>query len=67
MTDIKPPHMAGGFVFQTSHKDEVIFQELYSKQNDQMERISQWVCNTREQGTRDALIEMGWTPPNEKK
>ena len=32
-----------------------------------MERITRQVLNTREEQVRRALIELGWTPPGEKR
>ena len=42
--------------------DEKIVQTLV---RDQVETLSRWVCDTRELGTREALISLGWTPPSQ--
>jgi len=63
MIDIKPHHMAGRFTLQTTCEDGIISQELQSIQEGHVERITKWVCDTKEQGIKDALIKMGWTPP----
>ncbi len=60
---LKPHHLNGQLIIQTGHKDEVIFQELHSKQGNKIERIVQWISDTRDKKLKDMLIEMGWTPP----
>ena len=66
MKGLKPHHLNGQLIIQTGHKDEVIFQELHSKQNNKIERIVQWISDTRDKKLKDMLIEMGWTPPASK-
>ena len=63
MKGLKPHHLNGKLVIQTGHKDEVIFQELHSQQGNKIERIVQWISDTRDKKLKDMLIEMGWTPP----
>ena len=60
---LKPHHLNGKLVIQTGHKDEVIFQELHSKQGNKIERIVQWIANTRDEKLKEMLVDMGWTPP----
>ena len=60
---LKPHHLNGQLVIQTGHKDDVIFQELHSQQGNKIERIVQWISDTRDKKLKDMLIEMGWTPP----
>ena len=60
---LKPHHLNGQLVIQTGHKDEVIFQELHSKQGNKIERIVQWIANTRDEKLKEMLVDMGWTPP----
>ncbi len=60
---LKPHHLNGKLVIQTGHKDGVIFQELHSQQGNKIERIIQWISDTRDKKLKDMLIEMGWTPP----
>ena len=60
---LKPHHLNGKLIIQTGHKDEVIFQELHSQQGNKIERIVQWISDTRDKIFKDMLIEMGWTPP----
>ena len=43
-------------------EDQKIIQTLFK---DQVETLSKWVYDTREQSIRDALIKLGWTPPQE--
>ena len=43
-------------------KDHIILQSLI---DDQKNVISRWVLDTREQGIREALIKLGWTPPKD--
>ena len=62
---IEPDHLTSPFTLKTSHDSCRIIQELYSKQESFEQRLTQWICDTREQGVRDALIDMGWTPPKE--
>ena len=42
--------------------DHIILQSLI---DDQKNVISRWVLVTREQGIREALIKLGWTPPKD--
>ena len=57
--------MIDGYRVDTSHNEELIFQELYRVQNSQAELLSRRIVNAQEEGARKALIEMGWTPPRE--
>ena len=63
---LKPHHLNGKLIIQTGHKDDVIFQELHSQQGNKIERIVQWISDTRDKKLKDMLIEMGWTPPASK-
>jgi len=59
--------MEHGFEVTTKHGlDGTIIQEVYSVRNDIREQIMQRVMNTQEQQIKDALIKLGWTPPNVK-
>ena len=60
---LRPHHLNGQLIIQTGHKDGVIFQELHSQQSNKIERIIQWIYDTRDKKLKDMLIEMGWTPP----
>ena len=64
MKGLKPHHLNGKLVVQTGHKDGVIFQELHSQQGNKIERIVQWISDTRDEKLKDMLVEMGWTPPS---
>ena len=44
----------------TEFKEDQILQTLLDSQTN---RIMNWVCDLREQGIKDALINLGWTPP----
>lgn len=46
-------------------QDIIIKQELYGTCSitDKVERLTTWICDTRDKTIKDALIEMGWTPP----
>jgi hypothetical protein len=48
----------------TPHHDGTITQELDSYCGEVTRAMSRWVIDTREQGVRDALMQLGWTPPN---
>lgn len=42
-----------------------IIQELSSvDDNNQVTRLSRWIVNTREAAVHQALLKLGWTPPN---
>jgi hypothetical protein len=42
-----------------------IIQELSSvDNNNQITRLSRWIINTRDEAVRQALLKLGWTPPN---
>jgi hypothetical protein len=43
-----------------------IHQTLYAEYEDFKEEIYHVVMETREQGVREALIRLGWTPPKDK-
>lgn len=60
---LKPHHLNGQLIIQTGHKDGIIFQELHSQQNNKIERIVQWISDTRDKKLKDTLIEIGWIPP----
>lgn len=30
------------------------------------EELCAWICDTREQSIKEALVQLGWTPPKEK-
>ena len=49
----------------TAHPDGIINCELTQEVEDRRNTIMQWVMDTREDQTRQALIELGWTPPDE--
>ena len=42
----------------------VIEQELLSKCNNPIHNFTKWVVDTREQSIKEALISLGWVPPN---
>lgn len=57
--------MEQGFQVVTTHTpDGKIVQELWSVHNYIREQINRSVMDTQEQQIREALIELGWTPPN---
>ncbi len=57
--------MKNGFeIVTTPAIDGTITQELYSVFNGTREQITRKVIATQEQQVRDALIALGWTPPN---
>lgn len=56
--------MKHGFeVVTTPTVDGKIVQELYSVEHDIREQVMRRVMDTQEQHIRDALIALGWTPP----
>lgn len=44
-------------------KEGLIIQTLLE---DKVKTLTRWVCSTREVAIKDALIELGWTPPKEE-
>jgi len=52
----------------TFTKDDLIIQEEYMEDHATSYRseITRRIMNTREDQVREALIELGWTPPEEK-
>ena len=50
----------------TPHRNGEITQELDSYAGEVTRAMSRWVFDTREQGVRDALVQLGWTPPNDQ-
>jgi hypothetical protein len=69
-TQARPPEYGGatgsvGFRLTTlPHIDGKITQELQEYMGEQTRTLSRWVLDSREQGVRDALVQLGWTPPN---
>ena len=49
----------------TSWNDEGIITQHLDGIDPFVERVSKWICNTRDAGIKKALIELGWTPPGE--
>ena len=45
-------------------KEGVILQSLFQNASTEMRR---WVCDTREEDIKKALIALGWTPPPKEK
>lgn len=43
----------------------VITQKLKQDMDGLVEELQDWVYKTREQAMRQALIDLGWTPPQE--
>lgn len=57
--------MEYGFeIVTTATEDGKITQELYSVTPDLREQVIRRVMDTQEQQIREALIALGWTPPN---
>lgn len=44
----------------------VYFEDVDPTPYDPIRELSRWVINTREEGIRKALIELGWTPPEDE-
>ena len=44
--------------------DGTITQELHGYNNDATLTLARWVLDSREKGAHDALVRLGWTPPN---
>ena len=57
-----------GYVFEVNIYDPAgeIWQDTFSVTNGLKERIMRQVIDTKEQQIREALIRLGWTPPNAK-
>ena len=73
MTDNAKPPFAGtseatcsvGFRLTTlPHIDGKITQELQEYTGDVTRTLTRWVMDSREKGVHDALVQLGWTPPN---
>ena len=73
MTDNAKPAFAGtseapcsvGFRLTTlPHIDGKITQELQEYNGDMTRTLTRWVMDSREKGVHDALVQLGWTPPN---
>ena len=47
------------------HIDGKITQELQEYTGDVTRTLTQWVMDSREKGVRDALVQLGWIPPND--
>jgi len=54
------------FVETTPFTDGRIHQEVYSEFEGQKQRLMQFVMNTGETQFKEALIKLGWTPPDKK-
>lgn len=46
------------------HIDGKITQELQEYNGDVTRTLTRWVMDSREKGVHDALVQLGWTPPN---
>jgi hypothetical protein len=55
------PHILDYRIEAKAFSDETIQIELKLA----CETLSRWVCNAKEEATRNALIKLGWTPPGE--
>ena len=51
------------FQIDTRIDEDVIIQDMSELRDGIVERMSRLIINTREQQVRDALIQLGWTPP----
>lgn len=61
--DYKPRPIETKFNFRltiTADEDENLIQTLSNHERD----LSVWVCRTRDKQIREALMAMGWTPPD---
>lgn len=64
--DSSPAPCSVGFRLTTlPHIDGKITQELHEYMDDQTRTLSRWVMVSREKGVHDALVQLGWTPPND--
>jgi len=50
---------------ETKFNKDMIIQECGFKDSDLLNNITREVMDLREQGVRDSLIQLGWTPPAE--
>jgi hypothetical protein len=62
------PDAAMRYVLKTETDKDVglIRQELISEFNGLTTMFSKWIIKTRDEGVRKALVDLGWTPPNER-
>lgn len=52
----------------TPHAYSMVITQELTEQFDGVEtKLMQWIYKTRDAGVRDALIKLGWTPPEEHK
>ena len=59
------PACSVGFCLNTlPHMDGKIVQELQEYNGDLTRTLTRWVMDSREKGVHDALVQLGWTPPN---
>lgn len=55
------------FVVTTAPKpDGTIIQTLNQEVDGITHQLQRWIVNTMDEGIRNALIDMGWTPPDHK-
>jgi len=60
--------MSEHITINTDVKDYVINQSMTMPSfGDIAGKMTQWVCDTREASFIDAMIQLGWTPPNSLK
>lgn len=54
------------YTLETKTVGEMIEQSLFMEgpMTRKREEVSRWCMDTREKATRDALIGLGWTPPD---
>ena len=45
--------------------DGKIIQELSNRMGDIENQMTRWIMDTRENGVREALVQLGWTPPSQ--
>jgi len=51
------------YVLTTEALNDFAFMQTLIR--DEVELLSRWVCDTREEGAKRALKELGWLPPEE--
>ena len=53
-------------ITDVSKKDGIITQTLQTVFNGLVKEMTRWVCDTREEEIKKALIALGWTPPKKE-
>lgn len=53
------------WTMETTEEGGIITQRL-EETGGSPQKVAEWIINTREEGITQALINLGWTPPNQQ-